>query len=120
VFLIKVFDNSSVFKKRCYDEIKKYDEESVYESENGLINILVSDYDPFSYWNFTWDENDWEVVTAVSNYNDEFVNDIIKAHEEFYGVTIYNRRYESNSGKQCLVISDKEIFDDEWRDLIKL
>ena len=116
----KVFDNSSLFKKRCYDEIKDYDEETVYESKNGLINILVSDYDPLAYWDFSCDENDCDVVTAVSNYSDEFLSDIIKAYEEFYRFKIYHQRYESNYGTRWLVISDEEINDDEWSDCIKV
>ncbi len=107
-----VFDNSSLFKRRSYDEIENYTKETVYESEHGIINILVSDYDPLAYWDFSSDENDWDTVTAVSSYSDDFLRDIITAHEEYYGVKIYHQRYESDYGTRCVVISDEEIDDD--------
>lgn len=116
----EVFDNSSLFKRRCYDKIRDYEDETVYESENGLINILVSDYDPLGLFDASCDKKDWYTVLAVSNYSEEFIGDIIKAYEEFYKSKIYHQRYESKYGSRWLVISDEEINDNDWSEFVKV
>ena len=126
---ISVFENSALFESIHYDEMDDdYTAETAYKSKNGLIYIVVSDLDPLSYSGVSIDKNDWETVTAVSDLGSDFIGDIVKAYEEYYKTKIYHSRYkkiynyrcEKYYEIECLVLSDKEINEEDWKSYIKV
>ena len=116
----KVFENSKIFSERVFEEDKidwEYKHGYAFASENGIIHIGVSDYDALAYNNFTDDENDWETIIQVSSMDRIFIKDIMHAHEEYCGGTVYAQMYceKFSDNFKILVLSDREIDSEEWQ-----